>query len=760
MKARKAPKSKSRRNFLIAAAATGGALLIGWGFYPPRQRLIGAGGALPLERGEFGLNGWVKIGTDGSVGVVVPRAEMGQGVHTALPMLLAEELDCDWGAVRVLDAPIDKIYGNVAVVVDGLPFHPDDHGMRRAAVEWIMAKVGRELGLMVTGGSSSVRDAWSAMRLAGASARAMLVAAAAQRFNAPADECRTENGWVIHKSGARAPYGELVAAASRLAPPAAPPLKDPQAFRLIGKSLPRTDVPAKVDGSAVFGMDVRLPGMLYAALRMSPAIGGDWKKYALGRIEERAGVQAIVPLPALYGAPPGVAVIAESWWVAQSALAALPITWSEGAHAGLDSAAVFDGLRRALDGNDAATHYAKGALGAGFERAAKIIEAEYRAPFLAHATMEPQNCTAHFVNGRLEIWVPTQAPSLVPWIAGKVAGIDASRVSVHATLLGGGFGRRGEMDMVAQATFLAMRSGGRPVQLIWSREEDIQHDMYRPAALSRFRAGIDAQGEVLAWWNRMASGSVMASMLGRLGLRALGPDKTNAEGSSDVPYEFANLRVEHAQVESALPLGFWRSVGHSHNAFFTECFLDELAAAAGRDPLKFRRGLLKDHPRHRAVLDLAAAQAGWGKPLAQGRSRGIALHASFGSVVAQVAEVSIEDGKNIRVHRVVCAVDCGTVVNPAIVAAQMESGIAFGLSAALYGEITLKGGKVQQSNFTDYPVLGLAEMPLVETHLVASAATPTGVGEPGTPPIAPAVANALYALTGTRFRSLPLKLKA
>ena len=763
MNSRHAPKSATRRTFLIATATIGGALLVGWGLSPPRQRLVNDDGMLALDRGEFGLNGWVKIGTDGSVAIVVPRSEMGQGVHTALPMILAEELDCDWGAVRVAEASIDKIYGNVAIMVDGLPFHPDDHGKGRAAVEWIVAKVGRELGVMITGGSSSVRDAWSTMRVAGASAREMLVTAAARRLQVPREECRTDQGWVIHKSGSRAPYAELVAAAAKLTPPSKPALKDPKDFKIIGKSFARTDVPVKVDGSAQFGMDVRLPGMLYAALRMSPAAGGDWKKYEPAKVQGLPGVRAIVPMPALNGAAAGVAVIADTWWGAKSALAELPITWDDGANGSLDSAGVFDGLKRALDGNDAANFYSRGTLGTGSERVATTIEAEYRAPFLAHATMEPQNCTARFANGTLEIWAPTQAPSLVPWIAAKVAGIDSSKVTVHTTLLGGGFGRRGEMDMISQATFLAMQTSGRPVQLIWSREEDMQHDMYRPAALSRFRAGVDGQGQVVAYWNRMASGSVMGSTIARLGLSPLGPDKTNAEGSSDVPYEFVNLRVEHALVKSPVQLGPWRSVGHSHNAFFTECFLDELAAAAGKDPYEFRRGLLKDHPRHRAVLELAAAKAGWGKPLAKGVARGIALHESFGSVVAQVAEVhlSVEKSgaeKNIRVRRVVCAIDCGVAVNPDIIAAQMESGVVYGLTAALYGEITLKGGKVEQSNFTDYRMLTLAEMPVIETHIVASAAIPTGVGEPGTPPIAPAVANALFALTGKRLRSLPLKL--
>ena len=361
----------------------------------------------------------------------------------------------------------------------------------------------------------------------------------------------------------------------------------------------------------------------------------------------------------------------------------------------------------------------------------------------------------------VDIWVPTQAPSLVRWIAAKVAGVNPHRVTVHTTFLGGGFGRRAELDLVVQAVELARTTGGRPVQLMWSREEDTAHDMYRPAALARLRAGVDSSGRVLAWEQHSASGSVTQSLVERLGFMPMGPDKTNAEGAADTPYEFANHKVEHTLVESAVPLGFWRSVGHSQNAFFTEAFLDELAAAAGKDPYQFRRSLLANHPRHLAVLDLAATRAGWNQPAPAGRARGIALHQSFGSIVAQVAEVSLvkgDKGLAPKVHRVVCAIDCGTVINPDIVAAQMESGIVFGLTAALYGEITIKGGAVEQKNFPDYEMLRMADMPRIETHIVASAAFPGGVGEPGTPPVAPALANALYKLTGKPVRSLPIRL--
>ena len=751
-----------RRTFLLTGAGIGGTLVVGWAVTPPKQKLLAESSSLPLERGDVALNGWLTISPEGLVTVAVPRSEMGQGVYTALPMLVAEELGCDWSSVRAVQAPVDKIYGNSEMLIDGLPFHPEDHGKAREGVEWIVRKVGRNLGLMITGGSSSVKDAWGPMRLAGASAREMLVAAAATRFKVAAGECVVERGWVRHGSGLRASFGELAAAAARLTPSQTPRLKDASAFTIIGKSLPRTDVPAKTTGGARFGVDVRLPDMLYAAIRMAPAPGDSWSKFAMNGADAMPGVKAVVPVVTrLAGAQTGIAVIAGSWWQAKKAVDALDIVWEEGKNAGLDSAAVFTEFGRALDAGKKSDYRAKGAGADAMKLTVKTVEAEYRVPYLAHATLEPQNTTAMIRDGKVEVWSPTQAPSLARWIAGKAAGVATHEVTVHTTFLGGGFGRRGELDMVAQAVELAKTTNGRPLQLIWSREEDMAHDMYRPAALARLSAGVDGAGNITAWDAQIASGSVIHSMTERLGFPPMGPDKTNAEGAADVPYEYGAHNVSHALVKNGVPLGFWRSVGHSQNAFFSEAFMDEVAAAAGKDPLEFRRAHLKNHPRHLAVLNLAAEKAGWDKAPAAGRARGIALHQSFGSIVAQVAEVSIvkdDKGQRPRVHRVVCAIDCGIAINPDIIAAQMESGIVFGLSAALYGEITFERGAVKQKNFPDYDMLRMAGAPLIETHIVPSAAFPGGVGEPGTPPIAPAVANAMLKLTGKPVRALPIRL--
>jgi isoquinoline 1-oxidoreductase beta subunit len=453
------------------------------------------------------------------------------------------------------------------------------------------------------------------------------------------------------------------------------------------------------------------------------------------------------------GAAAGVAVIATSWWLAQQAAAALPVSWEEG-DAGLSSEAIFSELAARLDAGAGHVYHESGSQDAAVG-AARIVRAEYRAPFLAHATMEPVNCTAQVGGGKVSLWVSTQVPSIAVDVAARVAGVGREDVSIESMLIGGGFGRRLEVDMVAQAVAVAAGAGGLPVQVIWTREDDLRHDVYRPAALARFSAALDGAGNVLAYDNKSASGSVGHQYLARLvGLPGFGPDKTTAEGEFDMQYEIANQRVAHVIADSAVPLGYWRSVGHSHNAFFKESFIDELAHAAGKDGASFRRGLLARHPRHLAVLDAALARAG---AAPAGRAHGVALHQSFGSIVAQVAEVSVE-GTQIRVHRVVCAIDCGIAVNPNIIAQQMESAVVFGLSAALGGEITVRDGRIEQSNFHDYPVLRMAQAPRVETIVMPSAEPPEGVGEPGTPPIAPAVANAVFLWTGRRLRSLPLRL--
>ena len=757
---RSAAPRRGRRRFLLAGLAGAGALVVGIGVLPPRQRLRGAH-RLPLKHGAVALNGWVAIEADGSVSVVMARSEMGQGVHTALPMLVAEELDVPLSMINLMAAPIDKIYGNVALLRDMLPFHPDQHGALRDVSEWVLAKVGREMGIMFTGGSTSVKDAWLPMREAGAVARAMLVAAAAAEWRVAPNTCTTRNGFVLHPAGHKAAYASLAARAAAIEiDAAAVVLKTPAQFTLIGKAQPRRDSASKVTGAARFGIDARPPGLLYAAVRMAPVIGATVGTVDAPAVHALPGVKAVInfsrALGKHSGAGAGVAVVATTWWGARQAAAKLPISWVEGDGAGLSSAGIFKDFATRLDAGMGHVYHSTGTLSDQHGVAGvKTISAEYRAPFLAHAAIEPVNCTAQVRGGKVMLWASTQVPSIAVDMAAKVAGVAREDVTIEVMLLGGGFGRRLEVDMVAQAVACASAADGMPVQLIWTREDDTMHDVYRPAALARFTGSVDAAGRVLGWDNRSVSGAIGHQYFPRaLGMPGLGPDKTAAEGEYDMAYEIPNQRIAHEIVASAVPIGYWRSVGHSHNAFFKESFIDELAHAAGQSGAAFRRGLLTRHPRHLAVLDAALAAAGTAPA---GRAHGVAVHASFGSVVAQVAEVSIEDGA-IRVHRVVCAIDCGIAVNPNIIAQQMESAVVFGLSAALGGEITINNGKVEQSNFHDYPVLRIGQAPQVDTIIIASAAPPEGVGEPGVPPVAPAVANAVFILTGKRLRSLPLRL--
>lgn len=750
------PKKKSRRRFILGGLGVAGALVVGWGVLPPRQRLHGALSLLSDE-GEVALNGWIKISKDGTVIVAMHRSEMGQGIHTALQMLVAEELDVPMSMVKPMHAPIDKIYGNIAVLADGLPFHFDDIGTVKKVAHWMTAKLARELGIQMTGGSSSVKDAWMPLREAGATARAMLVNAAAKEWKVSAAECLVKDGIVTHPSGKKAHYGELAdkAVASE---PGEIRLKHPKDFKLIGTAHARTDSAAKVNGAAKFGLDVRPAGLLYAALKMSPVIGGKIKKVDADAVKSMRDVIQVVDFSNAVGevGVAGVAVVAKSYWSAKQAIEVLPVTWDAGQNAKLSSAAIFKELGEKLDVESGFTYYKKGDPAAALaQTSAKIIKAEYRAPFLAHTTMEPINCTAQFANGQLNLWVSTQVPSIAVDVAAKIAKIKSEDVRLHMSYLGGGFGRRLEVDMVVQAVAIALQTNGAPVQLIWSREEDITHDMYRPAALARFTASLDEQGNVTGYENKSASGSITHQVLKRtFGLMGAGPDKTTAEGEFDMPYEFPHQKIAHVIVPTPVPLGFWRSVGHSHNAFFKESFIDELAHATGKHPVKFREELLRSHPRHLAVLQAAVSKAGNAAP---GRALGVALHQSFGTIVAEVAEVSVQESQ-IRVHKVTCAVDCGIAVNPNIIAQQMESAIIFGLSAALHGEITIKNGQVEQRNFHDYPALRIGEAPEIETIIVKSAELPEGIGEPGTPPIAPAIANAVFSLTGKRLRSLPLRI--
>ena len=755
------PRRKWRRRFLITAGVLGGALAVGvWRLYRERDRITPPAHLQP-GAGEAILTAWIKISPDGHITVEVPRQEMGQGVTTSLPMLVAEELDADFAQVRFEEAPIDSVYANATVLGDGVPFRPDDQSWFAAIARVTQFKMGEALGVMATGGSSSVRDAWQPMRQAGATARAMLVQSAAQKFGVPAVECTVRNGVVEHASGKRATFGELALAAANLPIPTDVRLKDPAKFALLGKSQPRLDIPAKVDGSAQFGMDARLPGMLYAAIAQCPVFGGTLRSFNADQAKTRTGVKGVFALPATSTSAAAVVTVAQHYWQAKSALAQVEIVWDEGPNAAHDTHQQRNRYEGLLVSGAARTYDEAGNIDTALASPARLLEADYFAPYLAHATMEPINCTAVVRSSGCEVWVGNQAPTLVQWYAARAAGIDSVNVSVHTPFLGGGFGRRAEMDVVMQAVMLARLVPDTPVQLIWSREEDIQHDVYRPMAMAKLRAALDSAGNLTAWYNRIVGQSCTGSFTARLLPAAASDtmkDKTNAEGAFDLPYALPNRKIEHVLTHEPVPVGFWRSVGHSYNAFFTECFLDECAHAAGQDPYEFRRALLKSRPRHRAVLELAAKRAGWDDSLPAGVGRGIALAQSFYAIVAQVAEVEIKDNTPV-VRRIVCAVDCGFAINPDTVAAQMESGIVFGLTAALFGEITLQKGRVEQSNYPSYDMVRLAQTPEIEVHIVDSGFEHLGgIGEPGTPPVAPAVCNALFAITGKRIRALPIRL--
>lgn len=705
---------QGRRNILKAGAAVGGGLLIGF-YLPGAQRLAQAADASPAL---FAPNAWIRVGADDTVTIMLDKSEMGQGVMTALPMLVAEELEVDWARVRVETAPADKAYTNPL------------------------------LGMQGTGGSTSVRSSWVGLRKAGATARELLVSAAAQTWGVKEEACHAEQGAVLHPaSGRRLSYGALADKAATLPVPAEAFLKDPKDFKIIGKSLPRLDCADKVNGAAVFGTDVKIPAMLTAMVARCPVFGGKVRSFDGTRALGVKGVRQVLQIGS------GVAVVADGSWAAQQGVAALSVQWDEGPNAGLDTAAIGKTFAE-LAHKPGVEAKNRGDAAKAMQGAAKKIEAVYEVPFLAHATMEPMNCTAHVRRDGCDLWVPTQGQTNAQRTAAQITGLPPEAIKVHTTFLGGGFGRRFEQDFVAEAVELS-KAVGAPVQLLWSRENDMQHDFYRPATYNRFSAGLDRHGQPVAWTHRIVGPSIMARVFP--GMVKGGIDPTSVEGAANLPYAIPNLHVDYAMHDTGIPVGFWRSVGSSQNAFVTECFLDELAAATAKDPYQFRRELLRDAPRHKGALELAAATAGWSKPVAKGISRGIAVHESFGSYVAQVAEVSVSKDGHIKVHRVVCAVDCGMVVNPDIIKAQMESAIVFGLTAALKGEITIKNGRVEQSNFHDYPLLRIDEMPEIVVAIVPSQENPGGVGEPGTPPIAPAVANAVFKATGKRLRRLPLR---
>jgi len=704
----------SRRSFLRTGAAAGGGLLLSF--------------SLPLagkaQSKAFEPNAFVRIGVDGKVVMTMPYVEMGQGTYTSIPMLIAEELEVDLKQVQVEHAPPNpKLYGNPALG-----------------------------GEQVTGNSSAIRAAWQPLRQAGAVARTMLVAAAAKRWNVDPSSCRAQAGEVLHvPSGRKLKYGELAADAARMPVPQDVELKQPKDFRLIGTSAKRLDTPAKVNGTAVYGIDVRPPGVKIATLAQSPVFGGRLKGVDDAAAKAVKGVRQVVRLD------DAVAVVADHMGAAKKGLAALKIEWDDGPHAKLTTADIAADLEQAtLKPGPVAQNI--GDVDKAMAGATTKVEATYQLPFLAHAAMEPMNCTAHVAKDRCEVWIGTQVVARCHAAAAKTAGLPLDKVVVHNHLLGGGFGRRLEVDAVVRAVEIAKHVDG-PVKLVWTREEDIQHDMYRPYWLDRLSAGLDANGRPVAWHNRYAGSSVISRWAPPWFNNGLDPDST--EGAINLVYGFPNLHVEYLRVEPpGIPTAFWRSVGPSHNVFVTESFIDELAAAAKQDPVAYRRALLDKSPRARVVLDLAAEKAGWGQKLPEGVGRGVSLQFAFGSYMAQVAEVEVAKDGSVRVRRVVCAVDCGSVVNPDTVRAQLQSAVIFGISAALWGEITLKGGRVEQSNFDSYRVIRIDEAPAaIDVHLVQNNEAPGGIGEPGTSAIVPAVANAIFAATGKRLRKMPIDTK-
>jgi isoquinoline 1-oxidoreductase beta subunit len=708
----------SRRNFFKASALAGGGLVLG--VYLPGSR--SAAGAAEPPTAIFSPNAFVRIGADETVTVIVNHSEMGQGAYTTVPMLVAEELEADWSKVRFESAPVDPVYNHTIY------------------------------GLQMTGGSSSTYSEWDRLRKAGAAAREMLIAAAAAMWSIDPKECHAEKGYVISNSGQRVSFGKLVESAAKLTPPQNPTLKDPKDFKIVGKPTRRLDTAEKINGTAVFGLDVNLPGMLVAVVARSPVFGGKVRSFNADKAKSVSGVKHVVEIPR------GVAVVADGFWAAKRARDLLEIDWDEGPLAALD--------RRTQGEQYAAMAQTPGAIArkegdavSALAAAARKFEATYDLPYLAHAPMEPINCVADVRPDHCEVWTGTQFQTVDRAAAAEEAGLKPEQVNLHTTLLGGGFGRRAVPDshFVREAVQIS-KAIKTPVKVVWTREDDTRGGYYRPRALHKLSAGLDSAGNLVAWQQSIVCQSFIVGTPFEPYIVKNGVDDTAVEGANDLPYAIPNLLVDWHQAPGGVPTIWLRSVGHTHTAFVIETFLDELAHAAGKDPLEFRRSLLGDrHPRLRGVLDLAAEKAGWGKALPAGRGRGLALHESFGSYAAHVVEASVSRGGQVRVHRVVCAVDCGPAVNPENIRAQMEGGTVFGLTCALYGEITFENGRVKQRNFHDYPMLRMNEMPVVEAHIVSSTEKMGGVGEPAVPPVAPALVNAIFAVTGKRIRKLPIR---
>ncbi len=708
----------SRRRLLQAGAATGGGLLLSLSLP------FANGGAEAADADGFVPNGFVRIKSDGQIILTMPYVEMGQGSYTSIPMLIAEELEVDLKQVRLEHAPPnEKLYGNPLIA-----------------------------GVQATGNSNAIRGAWQPLRQAGAIARTMLVSAAAKRWNVDPASCAAQSGEVHHAPTKRsAKYGELAADAARMPVPESVALKQPQDWRLIGTPAKRLDAPAKVNGTAIYGIDARPPGVKIATLAQSPVFGGRVKNVDDAAAKAVKGVRQIVRLD------DAVAVVADHMGAAKKGLAALAIEWDDGPHGRLNTQEIADELKKAtLNPGPVAQNI--GDVDVAMAASVTKLEATYEVPFLAHAAMEPMNCTVHVREDGCEVWVGNQVIARAQAAAAKTAGLPLDKVVVHNHLIGGGFGRRLEIDGVIRAVEIAKHVDG-PVKVVWTREEDIQHDMYRPYFFDRLSAGLDEKGMPVAWNHRFAGSSVIARWLPPGFNNGLDPD--TIEGAIDLVYDLPNMHVEYLRVEPpGIPTAFWRSVGPSHNVFVTESFLDELAAAAKQDAVAYRLALLDKSPRAKAVLKLAAETSGWGQPLPERVGRGVSVQFAFRTYMAQVAEVEVSKDGSVRVRRVVCAVDCGTVVNPDTVQAQIQSAIMFGITAALYGEITLKDGRVEQTNFDTYQILRMNEAPAIEVHIVKNLEPPGGMGEAGTSAIVPAVTNAIFAATGKRLRKLPIDTAA
>ena len=703
----------SRRTLLKAGLASGGGLLLSM-----RMPVLAAhAAALPTD---FVPNAFIRIAPSGQITLTMPYVEMGQGTYTSIPMLIAEELEVELGQVALEHAPPDeKRYGNPILG-----------------------------GVQATGGSTAIRAVWQPLRQAGATARTMLVAAAARRWNVDPASCRAEKGAVIHDASSRKlSYGPLAEAAAAMPVPENVALKRPEDFKLIGTPAKRLDTPAKVNGSAVFGIDARPAGVKIATLAQSPVFGGRLKSVDDSKAKAVRGVRQIVRLD------DAVAVVADHMGAAKKGLAALVIAWDDGPHAELSTEEIARDYAAALESPGAVAE-SRGDVEGAMAAAVTKVTAQYQVPFLAHAALEPMNCTVHVRKDSCEIWVGNQVLARAQATAAQVTGLPLDKVTVHNHLIGGGFGRRLEIDGVTRAVQIAKQVDG-PVKVVWTREEDIQHDMYRPFFSDTFAAGLDDKGLPIAWRHRFAGSSILARWLPPAFHKGIDPE--TIDGAVHLVYTLPNFHVEYIRKEPpGIPTAFWRSVGPSHSVFVVESFIDELAAAAKRDPVAYRRALLDNTPRARAVLDLAAEKAGWGQPLPKGVGRGVSLQFVFGSYMAQVAEVEVANSGSVRVKRVVCAVDCGSVVNPDTIEAQVQGAVIFGISAALHGEITLKNGRVEQGNFDDYQVVRINEAPAIEVHIVKNNEAPGGMGEPGTSAIMPAIANAIFSATGQRIRKLPV----